>query len=468
MDRHRIVSLLRYTLLIGVTAVTYVGALDGAFQYDDFYSILINPHLDRWPTFAGHLDHMVRPFLYATFLIDRSVYGNNPAGYHVLNLLLHLGCGILLYRILTRVVTEDLKHISLWTSLLFLVHPIQTEAVTYISGRASSLMAFFYLLALTLYDGAIVRRRQGAPYRQYLVGSLVSFVFALCSKETAITLPITLLLWDRLVRQINGAALRQNLLSIHLPFWLVLIAASAWAWWHPRYSMLAEFSLQIRPLGDNLLSQLNAVTYALLLFFCPWKLNFDHDLPALHSLLEWPLPLDFLVLGVLATAAAAAVARFPLFSFGIGWFFIQLLPTSLIPRNDLLSERNLYLPSIGFLFAIAILVPYLLQRLAKIFRQPRILRLGATGTAGLLVIALCMFTYQRNVLYSDPVLLWSDTIKKSPQKARPRNNLGHAYALRDDWERALEEFRIAVQLDPDYVLAKKNLRDAYLHQVGRL
>ena len=67
-------------------------------------------------------------------------------------------------------------------------------------------------------------------------------------------------------------------------FWLVLLAVVAWAWWHPRYSALAQFSLDIRPLWDNLLSELNAITYALLLFFCPWKQNFDHDLPVLHSL----------------------------------------------------------------------------------------------------------------------------------------------------------------------------------------
>jgi protein involved in temperature-dependent protein secretion len=84
------------------------------------------------------------------------------------------------------------------------------------------------------------------------------------------------------------------------------------------------------------------------------------------------------------------------------------------------------------------------------------------------MLGLSFMTFQRNATYRDPVLLWSDTVKKSPQKARPRNNLGHAYALHDDWERAIEEFRIAVQLDPDYGFAKKNLRDAYLHQVGRL
>ncbi|MBH0198827.1 MAG: tetratricopeptide repeat protein [Nitrospira sp.] len=468
MDCHRIIPLFRSVLLIAAAAAAYVGALKGAFQYDDFYSILINPHLDGWTTFVGHLDHMVRPLLHATFLFDRSVYGNDPSGYHVLNLLLHLGSGLLIYRILTRVVTEELKHVPFWTALLFLVHPIQTEAVTYISGRASSLMAFFSLLALALYDDAAVRRRQAKPYGPYLVGALVSFICALGSKETAMTLPIALLLWDWLVRQVNGVTLRQTVLSVHLPFWVVLMAATTGATWHPRYSTLAQFSLEIRPLWDNFLSQLNAVTYALLLLFCPWKQNFDHDLPVLHSLFEWPLPIDLLVLGALATAAIAAAKHVPLFTFSIGWFFIQLFPTTFIPRNDLLSERNLYLSSIGLLLAIVILGLYLMEWFARIVPRPRIIRFGSTGAAVLLVLVLCAFTYERNVLYSDPVLLWSDTIKKSPHKARPHNNLGHAYALQDNWERALEEFRIAVQLDPDYALAKRNLRDAYLHQVGRL
>ncbi len=108
-------------------------------------TILENPHLDGWQTFVGHLDHMVRPVLYATFLFDRSLYGADPAGYHLLNLLLHLGSGLLVYLIVTRAVTEETRLVPFWTALLFLVHPIATETVTYISGRASGLMAFFYL-----------------------------------------------------------------------------------------------------------------------------------------------------------------------------------------------------------------------------------------------------------------------------------------------------------------------------------
>src|SRR5881409_1489315 len=124
-------------LLIAVAFGAYAGAFQGDFQFDDFAATLQNSHLDRWQTFFGHLDHMVRPVLYATFLVDRSLYGDSATGYHLLNLLLHLSSGLLVYRILTHAVTEETKHLPFWTALLFLIHPIQTETVTYISGRAS-------------------------------------------------------------------------------------------------------------------------------------------------------------------------------------------------------------------------------------------------------------------------------------------------------------------------------------------
>jgi len=453
--------------LVAVAAATYAGALRGAFQYDDLYTILINPHLDRWDTFVGHLDHMVRPVLYGTFLLDRFLYGTSAAGYHLLNLLLHLGSGLLVYLMLIRAVNEETRHVPFWTALLFLIHPIQTETVTYISGRASGLMAFFYLLALALYLQAVARQRAGFPHLSYVFGAIFSFVLALGSKETAMTFPLALLLWDVLIRRLDRAALRKAFLSDHLPFWIVLLALAAWAWWHPRYSALAQFSFTLRPLWDNFLSEVHAVTYALLLFFCPWKQNFDHDLPVSHSLFGWPLPLDLLFLGGLMTGAILLVRRLPLLSFGIGWFILQLLPTTLIPRNDLLSERNLYLASIGLLFAVVVLGSYLTHRLTKVMQRPRLVQIGAGSLALALVLLLGLFTYQRNLLYRDEVSLWSDTVHKSPNKARPHNNLGHAYAMQGDWDRAIEEFRIAARLDPDYALARKNLRDAYLRQVGR-
>lgn len=455
-------------LLVALTGGTFSGAFRGAFQYDDLFAILINPHLQDWQTFVGHLGHMVRPVLHGTFLLDRFLYENSPGGYHLLNLLLHLGSGCLVYGILALAVPEDARSVPFWTSLLFLIHPLQTEAVTYISGRASGLMAFLYLLGFFFFAKASSRASDSTDARLYAWGAIAAFLLSLGSKETAMTFPLLLILWDVLIRRLDGAALRRTFLLRHMPIWVALFAVGVWAWWHPRYRELAHFSLGIRPFWDNVLSQVHATVYALMLFFYPWKQNFDHDLPEFHSPFEWPLPLDFLILGGMGIASVFVARRFPLITFGVGWFFIQVLPTALIPRNDLLSERNLYLASVGLLLAIVVIGTRLVQGLAPVLPQPRVVRVTAGSLALAVMLGLCFMTFQRNAIYRDPVLLWSDTVKKSPQKARPRNNLGHAYALHDDWERAIEEFRIAVQLDPDYGFAKKNLRDAYLHHVGRL
>jgi tetratricopeptide (TPR) repeat protein len=450
-----------------VTLSAYLGAFQGDFQYDDFSTILANPHLDRWGTFIGHFDHMVRPFLHLTFFIDRSLYGEAATGYHVLNFLLHLGSGLLIYGILRHAVTEEGQSVPFWTAMVFLIHPIGTETVTYISGRASGLMAFWYLLALFLYIKESEETTRHLRCRLYRAGAILCFMLSVASKEPAVTFPLALLLWDVLIRRLRGLSLRTAILTRHSPFWLIIGVAGILALQHPRYTDLAQFSLGIRPLWENLLSELHAAAYAFWLFISPWNQNFDHDLPVLHSLTEWPLPLDLLVLGGLAIGACVLARRLPLLSFGIGWFALQILPTTVIPRNDLLSERNLYLASFGVVLAIVVLGSRVTQWLETVLLQPRLIRFSANSLAALLVLALCLFTFQRNSLYDDQVSLWSETVRLSPNKARPHNNLGHAYALQGKWERAIDEFRLAVKLDPDYALAQTNLRNAYLHQVGR-
>ena len=456
-----------FIVICAFTLAAFAGIFAGDFHFDDYSTILENPHLDGWQIFVDHLDHMVRPVLYATFLFDRSVYGTNPAGYHLLNLLLHVGSGLLVYLVFTRAGMEKAPSVPFWIALLFLIHPMATETVAYISGRASGLMAFFYLFAFFLYIKASDHPDAVMPRRLYLSGSVLSLVLSLGSKETAVTFPVALLLWDLLIRRLRGTSLRTAILSGHLPFWIVVLLAATWASVHPRYTALAQFSFTLRPFWDNALSELHAMAYAVLLFFIPWNQNFDHDLPDFHSLSQWPLPLDLLLLFGTAASVWVSRRRYPLVAFGLGWFFIQLLPISLIPRNDLLSERNLYLPSIGLLLAVVALGSRFTPWLTTILPQPRLVRFASMSLAIALILVLCFFTYQRNRLYQDKLLLWSDAVLKSPNKARPHNNLGHAYALHGDWDRAIEEFRTAVRLNPDYILAQQNLRNAYLHQVGR-
>jgi len=468
VSRSPIRSLTSLFLLVAVALAAYAGAFQGGFQFDDISTILENPHLGNWDTFVGHLDHMIRPVLYLTFFIDRSLYGDSATGYHLLNLLLHLGCGVLVYRILLRAVTEQTQFVPLWVAVLFLIHPVATETVTYISGRASGLMAWWYLLALFFYIKTTECSRGKCVGRIYYAGAIASFVLSLASKETAITFPMALLLWDFLVRRLNGTALRTAIRDDHLPFWLILLIVGSIMWSHPRYTYLMQFSLDIRPLWDNALSQIHAVTYALLLLFLPWKQNLDHDLPVFHSLTQWPLLLDVMVLGVLAVTAFVAGRRLPLIAFGLGWFMLQVLPTnSVIPRLDLLSERNLYLASIGILFVTVLIGAYTTEWLNRILRRPRMVQFSVGAVSLAFVVLLGLATNARNDLYRDAILLWSDAVQKSPGKARPHNNLGHAYAQRGEWDLAIEEFRLALTLRPDYPLAQRNLRNAYLRHVDR-
>jgi tetratricopeptide (TPR) repeat protein len=445
----------------------FAGSFAGDFHYDDSLTILENPHMAGWHAFVSHIDHIVRPVLYASFLLDRSLYGGDPAGYHLFNLLLHLGSGLLVYRVFCSAVPERQSSLPFWTALLFLVHPITTETVTYISGRASGLMAFCYLLALFLYLQASEQSHTVTFRRLYLSGAVASFALSIGSKETAVTLPLILLLWDALIRRRRDPDFPAAMLARHAPFWIVLVLAAAWAWNNPRYTALAQFSFELRPAWDHVLTQIHAVAFTVLLLFTPWNQNFDHDLPLFHSLTQWPMPLDLLLIFGLLTAALLLVRRLPLASFGLAWFFIQLLPTSVIPRTDVLSERNLYLPAIGFLLAFSASVLCLTEWMTtKMPRWGRV-RIASAALAIAVVVGLSFFTYQRNLLFRDRLLLWSDAAQKSPNKARPHNNLGYAYSLHGDWDRAIGEFRTAVRLDPGFILARENLRDAYLHHVGR-
>jgi len=455
-----------YAVLVAAV-VAQCSAFGGAFQYDDFFAILINPHLEGWQAFIQHLGHMIRPVLHATFLLDRALYGNSPVGYHVLNFMLHVASTLIVYRILALAVTERDRSVPFWTALVFFIHPLTTETITYISGRASGLMAFLYLSAFLLYIQASNGEGHAPLRRLSLAGGVVSYLLSFGAKETAMTFPLVLILWDVLIPQRKAVSLRRTFFIYHVPFWIVLCVVALWAWRHPRYAHLAQFSFTLRPLWNNILSEVHAVAYAVLLFFIPWKQNFDHDLPEFHSPFEWPLPLDLALLAGLIVGAIIAARRLPLASFGVGWFLVMLLPTSLIPRADLFSERNLYPAFLGLALVTVVLASRFVKWLMRLVPHPRLIRMTATSGATGLILALCLCTYLRNLVYQDEISLWSDTIQKSPNKARAHNNLGHAYAMQGNWEMATEKFRMAARLDPDYALAQKNLRDAYLHLVER-
>jgi tetratricopeptide (TPR) repeat protein len=422
-------------VLVAGAALAWSNAYQGAFLYDDA-NILNDRRLENPSGFAAHLDGMIRPVANLTFLADRMLWGDDPAGYHLLNALLHLGSGFLVYGIVGRLAPER-RAVASWTALLFIVHPIATETVTYISGRPTALMAFFYLAAIHRY---VCGHRRTA---------LVPFVLALLSKEIAITLPLALVLVDAVARGQRGAALRDSFWRWHLPFWGLLLAFLGGAALHPRYGYLLDVSLGIRPMLDNLVAQVNVIAYALSLFAWPARLTLIHDIPVVTTALAWPT-LGALLLLVIPSAAVLA-RRNALECFGILWFFLQLLPAhSVLPRVELLSERNLYLAAPGLFLVIVSLACAARERLRGVARY--LAHALASGAIAMLIGA----TILRNALYADPIAFWTDAVAKAPGSSSAHVNLGHAHYLAGDLDAALAQFRAALALDRNNAVAHAN------------
>jgi len=442
-------------LLISALTMAHINSLPGAFQFDD-YNVIVNSSLvHSWSAWLADLPHGIRPFLKLTYTLNWTM-GWGAFGFHLFNLAVHAGNTLLVYAIAGRILREQTAALSrpgtpmaaFLTALLFAVHPVQTEAVTYICGRSTSLMAFFYLAGFYAYQCGVEENRRVLIY---LAGPVL-FVMAILTKEVAVTLPAALLLWEACRQQDRGqykgkpAALlrRQGI------YWLLLGVLLAAMLYHPRYGGLLQFSAETRPLRQNILSQINGICYLVSRFLWLPGLNIDPDLPVIS---RWTplLSLQTATLIFTLVLGMVAVKKKPWLGFGILWFFLHLLPTnSIIPRLDIANERQLYLSGVG-LYLLAGQGANLLYE-----RMPQGKSFVRWGLA-LVFFVLIAATIQRNHAYRNEIALWQDTVQKSPHKARVYNNLGYAFFLAGRYGEAREAYTVALRIRPDWALPRKNL-----------
>ena len=437
-------------VIAAAIALTFAHALDGPYQFDDFDAFVDVAATHSWAAWRADLGHGLRPLLKLSYLVDwRS--GGGARRFHVTNLLIHFGNAALLYGLALRMLTrwqpatpqESRRLAALAAALLFALHPAQTEAVTYLSGRSVSLMTLWLLLAVLAY------------LRERWLLSALAFVAALATKEPAAVLPLLLLLleacglgaaapWRMRLRRLAGFALLPLLLGL-------------WAVVHTRYRDFLLASLGTRGMGDNLLSQLGALRYLGELALLLRAPNIDPDLP---EIVHWNPALLATAAALLLALVVAFVAarRRPWLTLAIGWFLIALLPTnSLLPRYDLVNDRQLYLAGIGPLLALA--GECNLGLAARAGRRP-VLLMG-------LITALCLLlawrTALRNRDYASEIALWRATVAASPHKARPYNNLGYAYQLAGCDAQAGASYAQALRLAPAYLRAQDNLLGLQAH-----
>ena len=398
----------------------YLPSLWGVFHFDDYNVIVNYPTVHSWEALIERAGGGVRPLLKASYTLNWTLGGGFSLlniALHAMNAVLFLSIGALLFR--------D-RRAAFVAALLFALHPAATEAVTYISGRSTSLMATFYL-------GALLAYLRGAHW----FFSTLLFLLAVATRETAVTLPAALLLcelcraerppWREIVRR-------------QWPHWALLLAGGVFLLFNQRYFDLVAFGYGERSLADNLLTQVGGVSYLILRLVSLHGYNID---PALPTLTDWTPSLAFqaLLLGFLLTIGVVNLRRRPWIAFGVLWFFLQLAPTnSIVPRLDVANDRQLYLASWGLFLALCIQLRNL------------------PGFAVSLVLVLfAAASILRQLDYRSEIVLWESSVALAPWNARGHNNLGYAYQLAGRAEDARREYRAALLFDPRHAKARLNL-----------
>jgi protein O-mannosyl-transferase len=479
--------------------VAYANTLISPFNFDDLALLQHVTLKDSggfdliWPLRYRHL-------LYFSFSFNHSLSGLEPYSYHLTNLLFHFltSATVLLITFNTldknnAVEKKSALGLAIITAFIFALHPIHTEAVTYISGRASGMGSFFYLLALLFFIlGSERKTTSRISLPLYYALSLIAFSLALLSKETTLSFPFAVLLYDLcFMRNGNWNPIRSRVFFIYLPLSLVI---GAFILFSPTLrGVMLDWLGRID--SSYALAQPRILAYALKLCLFPINLNFDYDFPD-----HWiPQGVFGFIPVVVYLALILIVLKnfrsiYPLLSFSVLWFLITLFPTnSFLPRPDLLSERNLYLPSLG---------PILI--LAYLFHHTFFLNSKDSQSKKGLVILVTLFLFMasllitRNSIYRTNIHLWQDTYKKSPgdlkvlhnlshfyledkryqqalvpllrlsrseagdfYRAFAHSNLGSIYTQNGNFERAEKEFHKAIKLDPTLPLGYLNLGTYY-------
>lgn len=424
-------------------ALLWWPSLPASFQFDDWNVIVNEPRVHSfaawWQSMPG-----IRPLLKLSYAFNMSIDAG-PAGFRVLNILIHALSATLVWSLLrTRgmragLAESDASCAALFAALVFALHPAQTEAVTYISGRSSALAGCFCLLSLYCWArGEQSERaiRAGA----WLSLCALCFCLAAATKETALILPLAMLLYSA------DRPLPSTLRRL-APLLLLMALMSCVALGLPTYRRLLAVSLDTRTIGENLLTQAQAVLYLTGQLLRITNSNADPQLPVVTSL-DWPsATLCVAWLSILATALST-LRRAPLSAFAVLWFLLWLAPTnSLLPRLDVANDRQLYLALIGPAW-------WLGTRLMTWQRHRPAMLLAAVGV---LLAALSWATYQRNRVYETEITFWQDAVARNPDNSRAANNLGMAYAVHCRFDEAAREFRRAAALNPEDYVARINL-----------
>lgn len=428
-------------------AISYLSSLLNPFIWDDVHLVSANLHIRNLSyiprLFLENVYHQdmigkfYRPVLMGSFSLDYHLWGPDPFGYHVTNILIHIGNALLVYGLIRLIFRREL--LAFLTAMLFVLHPVQTEAVTYISGRGDPLAAFFCLLSLYFF----ISYADFGGYRRklYFGASVLSFLLALFSKESsAILLPV-LIFYEACFRREGLKGKRSAKYAAYLAVLLIYGITRYFVLLDVKDTMLVGRFL---PLLNRLyLIPPIIVTYLKLLLW-PAGLHMERSdflFGRPQYIIDHRVIFAFLLLTAVAAIIWSQRKRHKEIFFGFGWFLLALLPfLNIIPINAFVAEHWLYFPSIGFFLLASSLI-------IGLFRFDSI-KLCVASFIIVVLGVLGMLTVRQNYIWRNPVAFYKYTLEFSPASTRLRINLGTEYFNRGLYKDAERELKAALVAEP--------------------
>ena len=416
----------------------YWPAIRGPFLLDDSYLPYLipgfPPALDNWI-------HGVRPLLMFSYWLNFRQAGNEDTfGYHLVNVILHLFNGLFIFlavrKILSWAGTEKRQSqiLSIFSAGLFLLHPMQTESVSYIASRSETLSVFWVLAGFVVF----LYHKSDSLSIPRIIAVLALFAAAVLSKEHTAVFAFLLLLTDYYWNPgFSLAGIRRNW-KLYLPIALGSVLAFRFVWNVINGADSAGFSVKEFTWYQYFFTECRAIFHYLFMFLLPVGQNLDEEFPISRGVLDHGAIVYLILLAAITIVAWIYRRRFPLASYGWLVFLLLIAPTSsFIPILDPYVERRLYLPFIGLLFIVA-----------EFLRRWKISRNIFVTALSLILVAEAAATYQRNQLWGNAIDIWKDSVSKSPDKVRPRFQLAFKYYQAGRCTDSVDEFGRAAQLEP--------------------
>ena len=465
-------------ILAAVVFTLYRGVVHYPFQFDSLVGIEQNPYIrDMWDIGQIWWHNPSRFIVYFSFAFNHHLGGYDTFGYHILNIIVHAVTTVVYYyflRLLFRTadrgdnITVDtpLTTACLFTAaLVFAVHPLQTQAVTYIWQRGTSIGALFYIGSLAAYLKSALDEQDGRPaprWKGWLVASVGLAFLSMISKQFSVTIPVAVGLLEFLVISGSVEGLKKRLprmapfvpMLLIVPIFTTLVGKG-------EVGDLGERAANLLPTHQYLMTELNVIVFVYFkLLFYPVNQNLDYDFPPAVSLGDCAVA--FMILAALFAAGVLLHRKNRIASFSIIFAFLAAsVESSFFVLEDPVFEHRMYLPLTGLLAAMVALER---QALANIIASSRARIIIAMALMIAVSVPLYAVAKERNLVWSDPVLLWADVVAKSPNKARGYNNLASSLLQKNGMEnvdKAIELLKTGMKVDPNYHLTYYNLAVGY-------